>query len=160
LSIPEYRRFLLKRINCRQYSDINSITLLPTVNDVAIPVKKADLAVAIHASRPAASVIYDSIRRKNPTMKLSQMNDASVARMALPICVEVGEPGKSYTEASVQLGVWCCAGLLKLQELRQQQGELYSNEAMPLLALTAIGLDWKAHLAYKLPEDGPIVSHN
>jgi hypothetical protein len=29
-------------------SDINSITLLPTVNDVAIPVKKADLAVAIH----------------------------------------------------------------------------------------------------------------
>jgi hypothetical protein len=88
------------------------------------------------------------------------MNDARVARVALPICVEVGEPGKSYTEASVQLGVWCCARLLKLQELRQQQGGTCLDDTLPLLALTAIGMDWKAHLAYKLPEDGPIVSYN
>jgi hypothetical protein len=36
-----------------QYSDINSATLLPTVNDIPIPVKKADLAVAIHSTKPA-----------------------------------------------------------------------------------------------------------
>jgi hypothetical protein len=30
---------------------LNSITLLPTVSDVAIPVKKADLAVAIHSAK-------------------------------------------------------------------------------------------------------------
>jgi hypothetical protein len=76
--------------------------------------------------------------------------------MTLPICVEVGEPGKSYTEASVQLGVWCCAGLLKLEELRIQQGHTGLDDRMPLLGLTAIGMDWKSHLAYKDPEDGTI----
>ncbi|KFZ19777.1 hypothetical protein V501_00510 [Pseudogymnoascus sp. VKM F-4519 (FW-2642)] len=142
-----------------QYSDINSTTLLPTVNDIAIPVKKADLAVAIHSAKPAASMIYESIRKQNPAMKLSQMADASVSRMALPICVEVGEPGKSYNEASIQLGVWCCAGLLKLHELRLQQADIDAEETVPLIGMTAIGLDWKSHVAYKLPGDGAIVSH-
>jgi len=32
----------------------------------------------------------------------------------------VGESGKSYVEASLQLGVWCFAGLAKLDELRVQ----------------------------------------
>ncbi|ELR10086.1 hypothetical protein GMDG_04486 [Pseudogymnoascus destructans 20631-21] len=140
-----------------QYSDINSATLLPTVNDFAIPVKKADLAVAIHSAKPAASMIYESIRKQNPAMKLSQMQDASVSRMALPICVEVGEPGKSYNEASIQLGVWCCAGLLKLHELRLQQGDIDAEETVPLIGMTAIGLDWKSHVAYKLPDDGAVV---
>ncbi|KAL5347667.1 hypothetical protein ACLOAV_007076 [Pseudogymnoascus australis] len=139
-----------------QYSDINSATLLPTVNDIAIPVKKADLAVAIHSAKPAASMIYESIRKQNPAMKLSQMQDASVSRMALPICVEVGEPGKSYNEASIQLGVWCCAGLLKLHELRLQQGDIDTEETVPLIGMTAIGLDWKSHVAYKLPDDGAV----
>jgi hypothetical protein len=66
----------------------------------------------------------DTIRRKNPMMRLSQMNDAIVARMGLLICIEVGEPGKSYTEASVQLGVWCCIGLLKLEELQRQHADI------------------------------------
>jgi hypothetical protein len=57
------------------------------------------------SAKNSVNEVYASIRNKNPTMKLSQMSDASVARMTLPICVEVGEPGKSYTEASVQLGV-------------------------------------------------------
>jgi hypothetical protein len=87
----------------------------------------------------------------------SSATDASVARMTLPICIEVGEPGKSYTEASVQLGVWCCAGLLKLEELRIQQGHAGLDDGVPLLGLTAIGMDWKLHLAYKDPEDGVTV---
>lgn len=52
----------------REHSDINSITLLLTVNDVAIPAKKADLAIAIHNSRSVASPTYNTIRKKNPTM--------------------------------------------------------------------------------------------
>ena len=63
--------------------------MLPTVNDVEIPVKKADLAIVIHNSKSATGIIYDGIRKKNPTMKLSQMNDVSVPHMALPPCVEV-----------------------------------------------------------------------
>jgi hypothetical protein len=53
-------------------------------------------------------------------MRLSQMSETSVSRLALPGCVEVGESGKSYLEASLQLGVWCFAGLAKLNELRRQ----------------------------------------
>lgn len=87
------------------------------------------------------------------------MQDASVSCMALPICVEVGEPRKSYNEASIQLGVWCCAGLLKLHELRLQQGDIDAEETVPLIGMTAIGLDWKSHVAYKLPDDGAVVSH-
>lgn len=89
-------------------------------------------------------------------MHLSQMSDASVARITLPICVEVGDPGKSYTEASVQLGVWCCAGLLKLQELRTKFGTERSDEPLPLFGWTAIGTDWKLHLAYG-DQDGAAV---
>jgi hypothetical protein len=91
--------------------------------------------VAIHSAEPAAAPIYDRIRRKNPTMKLSQMSDASVARMALPVGVEIGEPGKSYNEASIQLGVWCCAGLVKLEELQQQNGKDPASKPIPLIEL-------------------------
>jgi hypothetical protein len=53
-------------------------------------------------------------------MRLSQMSEPSVSKLTLPGCVEVGESGKNYLEASLQLGVWCFAGLAKLEELRVQ----------------------------------------
>jgi hypothetical protein len=31
------------------------------------------------------------------------------------------------------------------------------DDGVPLLGLTAIGMDWKSHLAYKDPEDGATV---
>jgi len=85
------------------------------------------------------------------------MNDASVSRMTLPVCIEVGEPGKSYMEASVQLGVWCCAGLLKLQELRAHYGTVEGGQILPLFGWTAIGMDWKLHIAYQDPASNEVV---
>ncbi|KAI9771587.1 MAG: hypothetical protein M1840_001802 [Geoglossum simile] len=101
-----------------QYSDINSATLLPHVHNAAIPTKKADLALAISPHAPATVPVYDALLTSDPIMQLSQMSDPSVSRLVLPGCVEVGEPGKNYLEASLQLGVWCFAGLAKLDELR------------------------------------------
>ncbi|OAF59175.1 hypothetical protein VC83_04385 [Pseudogymnoascus destructans] len=66
-------------------------------------------------------------------------------------------PAHTANKASIQLGVWCCAGLLKLHELRLQQGDIDTEETVPLIGMTAIGLDWKSHVAYKLPDDGSVV---
>jgi hypothetical protein len=101
-----------------QYSDINSATFLPHVHNAAIPTRGADLALAISSHTPATDLIYTALRISDPTMQLSHMSETSVCRLALPGCVEVGKPGKNYLEASLQLGVWCFAGLAKLDELR------------------------------------------
>jgi len=50
------------------------------------------------------------------------------------------------------------AGLLKLEELRMQQEHTGLDDSVPLLRLTAIGMDWKSHIAYKNPEDGATMS--
>jgi len=90
------------------------------------------------------------------------MAETSVSRLALPGCVEVGKPGKSYLEASLQLGVWCFAGLQKLEELRLQSESRSVSESLPLFGWTAIGMDWKLHIAYLDAHDGGVVSlhHN
>lgn len=126
-------------------------------------------------------------------MRLSQMSETSVSRLALPGCVEVGESGKSYLEASLQLGVWCFAGLAKLDELRKQSrvvdpetltpaidervsatgSDSSTMEAgnstskvqtavcsrvgsLPVFGWTAIGMDWKLHIAYRDRADGGV----
>jgi hypothetical protein len=131
-------------------------------------------------------------------MRLSQMSETSVSRLALPGCVEVGESGKSYLEASLQLGVWCFAGLAKLDELRVRSGTAgrktptpamngqisaadgegrtvedensvvgvhaaavdYSRaeQNLPVFGWTAIGMDWKLHIAYRdTTDDGVMI---
>ncbi|RYN88171.1 hypothetical protein AA0119_g12103 [Alternaria tenuissima] len=180
-----------------QYSDINSATLLPHVHNTAIPTKKADLAVAISAHAPATAPVYTALRTSDPTMRLSQMSETSVSRLALPGCVEVGESGKSYLEASLQRGVWCFAGLAKLDELKVRSrtanretptparsgqipasgGDGYTIEAdnsvpgahaaavdgsraeeiLPIFGWTAIGMDWKLHIAYRDRNDDGVV---
>ncbi|ELR09120.1 hypothetical protein GMDG_03700 [Pseudogymnoascus destructans 20631-21] len=82
---------------------------------------------------------------------------AHINRMKYLRCV-INE-SHTANKASIQLGVWCCAGLLKLHELRLQQGDIDTEETVPLIGMTAIGLDWKSHVAYKLPDDGAVVSH-
>ena len=126
-------------------------------------------------------------------MRLSQMSEPSVSRLALPGCVEVGEPGKNYFEASLQLGVWCFAGLAKLEELRVQsrtagrktpastagrqisitdsEGRATEDEVgvhttsmdypraeqnIPVFGWTAIGMDWKLHIAYRDTTNGGV----
>ncbi|KAI9767242.1 MAG: hypothetical protein M1840_005842 [Geoglossum simile] len=180
-----------------QYSDINSATLLPHVHNTAIPSKKADLALAISSDTPATAPVYTALRTSDPTMRLSQMSEASVSRLALPGCVEVGDSGKNYLEASLQLGIWCFAGLAKLDELRVQSrtagqktptpamnvqisiadGEGYTVEDensvvgvhatavncsrveqnLPVFGWTAIGIDWKLHIAYRDMTDNGVV---
>ncbi|KAJ9653150.1 hypothetical protein H2201_009174, partial [Coniosporium apollinis] len=150
-----------------QYSDINSPSLLPHVHNTAIPTKKADLALATSAHAPTRPLLRP------------QMAETSVSRLALPACVEVGEPGKSYLEASLQLGVWCFAGLEKLRELRALSGKLAQQmptpgstdeeveaaaegteepgDELPLFGWTAIGMDWKLHVAFRDKADGGVV---
>ncbi|KAJ9624517.1 hypothetical protein H2203_005252 [Taxawa tesnikishii (nom. ined.)] len=159
-----------------QYSDINSNSLLPHVHNTAIPTKKADLAIAVSAHTPATAPVYTALRTSDPTMRLSQMSETSVSRLALPGCIEVGEPGKSYLEASLQLGVWCFAGLEKLKELRVHSGktdeqilasgeekeseiaqDMRSQEDLPIFGWTAIGMDWKLHVAFEDKADGGAV---
>ncbi|KAI9775011.1 MAG: hypothetical protein M1839_001611 [Geoglossum umbratile] len=148
-----------------QYSDVNSATLLPHVHNTAIPTKKADLALAISSDAPATAPVYTTLRTLDPTMPLSQMSEASVSWLALPGCVEVGDSGKNYLEASLQLGIWCFAGLTKLDELRVQSrtvsrklpilaviGQISaadSQQNLPVFGWTAIGMDWKLHIAYR-----------
>jgi hypothetical protein len=182
-------------MDCSQFSDINSATLLPHVHNTAIPTKKADLAVAISAHAPITAPVYTALRTSDPTIRLSQMSEASVSRLTLPGCVEVGESGKSYLEASLQLGVWCFAGLAKLDGLRVRsrttgremmtptingqiptaKGDDYvaedenlvsgahattvdrsrTEENLPVFGWTAIGMDWKLHIAYRdMADDG------
>lgn len=74
------------------------------MRDTAIPTKEADLALAISPHDCAATAVYTALRTLDPTMYLSQMLEPSVSRLSLPGCIEVGEPGKSYLEASLQLG--------------------------------------------------------
>ncbi len=148
-------------MDCSQYSDINSPTLLPQVNNTAVPTKKADLAIAISAHTPATAPLYTALRTSDPTMRLSHMSDPSVSRLALPGCVEVGEPGKNYLEASLQLGVWCFAGLAKLDELKMQAGTTLgcagAEESLPLFGWTAVGMDWRLHIAYRDKNDGGVI---
>lgn len=125
------------------------------------------------------------------------MSETSVSRLALPGCIEVGEPGKSYFEASLQLGVWCFAGLAKLDELKLRwtienartihvqapapmnseagpvveqvlctvDGDMPEREVshanvecnLPVFGWTAIGMDWKLHIAYRDTIDNGVV---
>jgi hypothetical protein len=142
--------------------------------------------------------VYTALRTSDPTIRLSQMSETSVSRLALPGCVEVGEPGKSYLEASLQLGVWCFAGLAKLDELKARSGTARPKEPIPatsgqissaegeggavedenvmvgvhaaaadsskaeqnllVFGWTAIGMDWKLHIAYRdMTDDGVII---
>ncbi|KAJ9624564.1 hypothetical protein H2203_005299 [Taxawa tesnikishii (nom. ined.)] len=151
-----------------QYSDINSNSLLPHVYNTAIPTKKADLAIAVSAHTPTTAPVYTALRTSDPTMRLSQMSETSVSRLAQPGRIEVGEPSKSYLEASLQLGVWYFVGLEKLKELRVHFGQAdkqilapgkdkesevaehtRSQEDLPLFRWTVIGTDWKLHVAFE-----------
>jgi hypothetical protein len=91
----------LNILGCRQYSDINSATLLPHVHNTAISTKKSELTIAISTYTPATALVYSTIRTSALKMRLSQISETSVSRLALPGCVKVGDPGKSYLEASL-----------------------------------------------------------
>jgi len=142
----------------RQHSDINSKRLLPQVNDTAIPAKKADLAIALSNTHQDIRAFYLKIRTKELTIQLSQMSETSVSRLTLPGCVEVGEPGKSYLEAALQLGVWSYAGLKKLEELQSQSGSMGNSRDTLLFGFAAVGTDWKLHFAYNEKGGGGVVS--
>ena len=90
-------------------------------------------------------------------MRISQYTDAELSRIAFPACIEVGSPEKSYSEAAVQVAVWCSAGLRKFQQLHDEFIEDHIAQTPPLVAWTAIGHDWKVHIAYCDPQDGGIV---
>jgi hypothetical protein len=152
-----------------------SSSLIPTHTSTSFA-KKADLALAFSLSHPEVLRTLEPIHTRYPELSLSQMEDAYTMRVPLIAGVEVKEPGGSYSEATVQLGVWCAAGLEKLRRLREEAHERRTNEAVevdkqppgeggaegddelpPFVGWTVVGHDWKFHVAWK-DSSGKVVS--
>ncbi len=133
--------------------------------------RKVDLAFTFSDRHHEAAALYRRYFRLAPDGALSQLNDAQLARVALPACVEVGPATKSYLESSLQLGIWCFTGLQKIQELRQHAVPLRRrsgsnlgdpnpdgcDDCLPIVGWTAIGLDWKLHIAFKRKGEDDVV---
>ncbi|KAH0562056.1 hypothetical protein GP486_003240 [Trichoglossum hirsutum] len=161
-SLPPIRTVILMRTNLSgnvpQNSQDPSLTpdTLPTVNGQRVPCKKVDLVLALSPNNPTVFATYDKLRTADPLVRISQFVDASLSRMTIPVYVEVGEAGKDYLEASLQLGIVGSAGLARLGQLRRtlapasQEGEMMLP---PVLGWTVIGHDWKLHIICKLPEN-------
>jgi hypothetical protein len=152
-----------------------SSSLLPTHTATSFA-KKADLALAFSLSHPEVSRTLEPIHTQYPELSLSQMEDAYTMRVPLVAGVEVKERGGSYNEATVQLGVWCAAGLEKLRRLREEghekrtreRGEVdepprkegeaeEERELPPFVGWTVVGHEWKLHVVWK-DESGNVVS--
>lgn len=152
-----------------------SSSLIPVSTTTSFA-KKADLALAFSLSHPEVLRTLEPIHTRCPELNLSQMEDAYTMRVPLVAGVEVKEPGGSYSEATVQLGVWCAAGLEKLRRLREEAHERRTNEALevdnppsgeggverdeelpPFVGWTVVGHDWKFHVAWK-DSSGKVVS--
>jgi hypothetical protein len=136
-----------------------------TISSSLIPIstttsfaKKADLALAFSLSHPEVLRTLEPIHTRCPELSLSQMEDAFTMRVPLVAGVEVKEPGGSYSDATVQLGVWCAAGLEKLRRLREEARERRTNEAADVdEPPSVVGHDWKFHVAWK-DSSGKVVS--
>lgn len=152
-----------------------SSSLIPVSTTTSFA-KKADLALAFSLSHPEVLRTLEPIHTRYPELTLSQMEDAFTMRVPLVAGVEVKEPGGSYSDATVQLGVWCAAGLEKLSRLREEAHERRTNEALevdnppsgeggverdeelpPFVGWTVVGHDWKFHIAWK-DSSGKVVS--
>ncbi|KAH9203980.1 hypothetical protein DL95DRAFT_471897 [Leptodontidium sp. 2 PMI_412] len=144
-----------------------SSSLLPTHTSTSFA-KKADLALAFSLSHPEVFHALEPIHTQYPDLCLSQMEDAYTMRVPLVAGVEVKERGGSYNEATVQLGVWCAAGLEKLRRLREEghdkrtrergeadeplrwEGEAEGGgELPPFVGWTVVGHEWKLHVVWK-----------
>ncbi|KAH7379977.1 hypothetical protein BKA64DRAFT_765676, partial [Cadophora sp. MPI-SDFR-AT-0126] len=129
---------------------------------------KADLALAFSLSHPEVFHALEPIHTQYPDLCLSQMEDAYKMRVPLVAGVEVKERGGGYNEATVQLGVWCAAGLEKLRRLRGEghdkrtgeRGEAYEplrreaeaeggGELPPFVGWTVVEHEWKLHVVWK-----------
>jgi len=144
-----------------------SSSLLPTHTSISFA-KKADLALAFSPSHPEVFRTLEPVHNQYPELSLSQMDDAYTMRVPLVAGVEVKERGGSYNEATVQLGVWCAAGLEKLRRLREERHEKRLRESgevdeplrregegeggpelPPFLGWTVVGHEWKLHVVWK-----------
>ncbi|KAI9767019.1 MAG: hypothetical protein M1840_005978 [Geoglossum simile] len=128
---------------------------LPTVNNQRIPHKKVDLVLALSPNNPTVLATYTKLRTADPLVRISQFIDASLSRMTIPVYIEIGEAGKSYLEASLQLGIVGSAGLSRLEQLRRTFAPKWGDGPMmlPALGWTVIGHDWKLHIICKLTEN-------
>jgi hypothetical protein len=80
--------------------------------------------------------------------------------MTIPAYIKVGEAGKDYLEASLQLGIVASAGLTRLEQLRKALAPEWKGAMLPALGWTVIGHEWKLHIICKIPENenGDVVS--
>jgi hypothetical protein len=82
------------------------------------------------------------------------MTDAYTSTVVLGCGIEVKGSGGDYNEATIQLGIWCSAGLEKLQSMITTDT---AETQKPLLGWTVIGHEWKLHIAWKDQEAGNTV---
>jgi hypothetical protein len=104
---------------------------------------------------PTVLATYTKLRTADPLVRISQFIDASLSRVTIPVYIEIGEAGKSYLEASLQLGIVGSAGLSRLEQLRRTFAPKWGDGPMmlPALGWTVIGHDWKLHIICKLTEN-------
>ena len=81
-----------------------------------------------------------------PGASLSQMSDAYTSTLILGCGIEVKASDGDCDEASMQLGVWCAAGLEKLRRLYPVKDD---HDLRPLIGITVIGHDWNIHIGWK-----------
>jgi hypothetical protein len=113
--------------------------------------KKADLALAF-SDHPAVAAAIETVSKAHPDLPLSQMTDAYTSAVPLVCGVEVRERGGDYSEAILQLGIWCAAGLERLQGLWELGNQNLEQGDPPLFCgWTVVGHDWKFHVAWKNP---------
>ncbi|KAH0565616.1 hypothetical protein GP486_000974 [Trichoglossum hirsutum] len=129
---------------------------LPTVNNQRIPYKKVDLVLAMSPRNPSVSTTCAKLRKANPLVRISQFVDAFLSRLVIPVFIEVGEAGKDYLEASLQLGIVGSAGLSQLERLGRTLVPKWKEEPvmLPMLGWTVIGHDWKLHIICQLKFPG------
>ncbi|MCJ1476734.1 hypothetical protein MMC13_005403 [Lambiella insularis] len=126
--------------------------LLPTLPETILPfARKADLALSFNPFHARVKTTIDEVYCARPGLNLSQMSDAYTSTVVLGCGLEVKESGGDYNEATMQLGVWSAAGLEKMQSMLDMTS---SGVIMPLLGITAIGHEWKIHIAWKVDKNG------
>ncbi|KAL5331122.1 hypothetical protein ACEPPN_000651 [Leptodophora sp. 'Broadleaf-Isolate-01'] len=164
--IGRQKPFML-RLESIQTQAINAVFLPQHISQSFA--KKADLTFSFFPDHPTVQRAIAPIHKYRPSVSLSQMTDPYTSRVPLVCGVEVKERGGDYNEAIIQLGIWCAAALEALQGLRtlgevegesgegeveeenerEKEGEGERKSLPPFVGWTAMGHDWKFHIAWK-----------
>ncbi|KNG84678.1 hypothetical protein ANOM_006987 [Aspergillus nomiae NRRL 13137] len=145
-------RFLLKPLvyllifSSRQTQAIDH-SLLPRTPHQVLVNKKIDFTIAFALRDRRVKAVYDAFISASPDQTVSQTTDPFTKRVALFSGTEVKQSDGSSMEALVQLSIWLAAGLEKLLQLRNLQGQEF--DLLPTVGWTVIGHEWNLYVAFR-----------